>query len=283
MLKRFFAHTKTALFRWNLAIIILLSPFAGHFIVTHGRRFELSQWLRRPDYYFSVGYSAFIAIILMLCIYGVSLRMNNLYRDRGKIVHWLAYQLLYGVVLIVGIELVLATGLFWYKGYWITETAFFRKIFGPVVMFIVIVNMVYMLFYSIRAPMVRYKVRYLPKLLEPVPDSNGLEDDGLPGLIYREGESNWALSIEGKRTPWLDTLDAAQEKFGHKVCFRGQRHWLVFGKAIADYDLPTGKRQVIVRLKMEAPFVLETSRRTSPGFKKWIAKYFDEDQMDSAS
>lgn len=273
MLIRFFAHTRTALFRWNFVIILFLSPFAGHFIVTHDRKFQ-TAWLKSPDYYFSVAYSAIIAIILMLCIYGISFQMNKRYRDRGEIVSWLLCQLLYGVVVVVGLELVLATCLFWYKGYWILETAFFRKILGPVVMFILIVNMAYMLFYAIRAPLVRYKVRYLPSIPKPVKKLEKVKKDELPGLIYRDAEGNWSLSLEGKRMPWLETIGAAQKRYGKKVCFRGQRHWLVFGKAIADFDLPTGKRQVIIHLKMEAPFVLETSRRTSPRFKKWMDKYF---------
>ena len=274
MLKKIKNHIRTPFFKWNIAAILIISLAAGHFIVTHGRKYELKQWLRMADYYYSVGYSMMIALILMLCIYTISWWMNIKYRAHGQLLQWLVFQLLYGVVLVLLIELLLATVLFWLKGYWIGNTSFFRKLLLPIVQFIISVNFGYMIVFLIKAPKIKYKVRYLPNVPNDALLATDLVDSP-PALIYIDDIGIWQLSTDGEKTPWLDTLESAQEQFGKAICFRGQRHWVVFAHAIADYDKPKGKRQVIIYLKVEAPFELETSRRSTPHFKKWYDGYVD--------
>lgn len=274
MLKKIKSHIGTPFFKWNIAVFLIFSLAAGHFIVTHGRKHELIQWLRMPNYYYSVGYSMTIALILMICIYGISWRMNNRYRAQGQLWHWLLFQTLYGVVLVLFIEFTLATLLFWLKGYWIGNTAFFRKLLLPIVQFIILVNFGYMIVFLIRSPKIKYKVRYLPPVLEDFPETTSSMDH-LPALIYIDEVGVWQLSSNGEKMPWLDSIDSAQEQFGAAICFRGQRHWLVFAPAIAGYDKPKGKRQIMIDLKIDAPFELETSRRSTSDFKKWYDSYVE--------
>lgn len=270
MLKRLILHFRTNFFRWNLLIMVSLSPIAGHVIVTHGHKFNLAQWLKMPGYYFSIASSGLIALLLMFSIYLVSWELNRRFRENEQLRKWLAYQLCIGIGGVLILELLLATLLFLSQGYWILDTAFFRKLFVPIVMFIFVVNLCYMLFYAIRYPFKRHRVRYLPTIQEREITDDELE---MPGLVFIDDVGIWALGVDGEKKPWLESLDATEKRFGNGVCFRGQRHWLVFGHAIAEHIRPAGRRTVILRLRMEPPFALETSRRSTPSFKRWFDGY----------
>ena len=274
MLGRIFLHLRSVFFFRNLCILLVVAAVAGFVIVTHGREEKWYQYFAIPGIFSSALYSGIIAFILLLVVYVVSFIANVKYAGRDRNGQWLVFQLVYGVLLTIVVELVLATLLFWVMGFWIFDTAFFDKIFLVVVMFILLANLCYMLFYMQR---VRYEVtvetvRYQPIPLSPLEmdsDEPRVEPTDQPALFYiRNGEA-WRKSFQGKRSIWLKSLDSTMSQLDPQLYFKCARNWIVHRNAIASIRMISSRR-IEVKCSFKVAINLIVSRRNAQKFKEWL-------------
>lgn len=268
MLDRIFLHIRSRFFLLNLGLLLTLSILSGHLIVMHGTKDKFLDLIKEPYYHLSVAYSAAIAMTLLAMIYSVSYLLDKKYKGLGLNRQWMFYQLLYGVVLVLVVELLLAGTLFYWQGFLIWETAFFRIFFGPIVLFVLLVNLAYLIFYLQRNPRVEHVVRYL------VPRRNAVElallaKEHVPAILYLDEWGTWAFDFNGEKADWDHSLDASGEFIQIGQYFRGQRHWLVHRKAVRSVE-PQSNRTVRLYLEIDFPHELIVSRRRSREFKAWL-------------
>jgi len=270
-MKKTLSHITSPLFLWNLLIQVVISLVAGHLIVTHGRRESFAELLCYPGYFTSVIYSGSIALLLLLCIYAASYRMYVRYGGEDKNKKWIIGQLRWGVVGVLFIEILAATTLFWVKGHWILDTAYFKKLFLPILLFILLANAVYMIFFMlIREPLVQIKYQFLDNDVHPEP-GKALLLAIEPAIIFVQDEKTWSVDFYGKRSRWqLSTLDTTVEKLDPEKYFRGNRNWIVHRQIVVRVVMLSGRRlKATCRISQE--FDLVVSRRCAVKFKEWIA------------
>ncbi|SOD13902.1 hypothetical protein [Pedobacter xixiisoli] len=274
MLKRILKHICTKFFLINLLLITIISLLAGHFIVTHGRKETLAQLWKMPAYYRSVGYSATIALFLQLAVYAVSYKLSRKHRGKGLTKKWAMDQFTYGFVVVIVLELLLAAALFGMHGLWLPETAFFRKLFGPIVLFILIINLCYVIYYMNKNPVVKHTVkRLIPKKVEP--RMIVVSEPELPALVYATEAGVLAYDFLGKQMVWMEPVKTSIERLGDEDYYSGQRHWVIHRLAIADLENISGKR-ILLKLHFDFEYEMIVSRRRSPEFRKW----FDEEKEE---
>lgn len=269
MMKYLWSHFRSPFFLWNLLISIVVAPVAGHLIVTHGRDEEFKELLNMPGYVRSVVFSGIITFILFWFVYGVSFSANVKFARFGLSAKWLGYQLVYGVGVTLGLELVLATVLYGLMGFWILETAFFDKIFLPVVLFVLLLNACYLLYYSQKIKIV---VVISPEpeveVVAPVAENDAGESEGeRSALLYISEKRLWQMDMEGKTTFWFKSLDASMEEFGTKDYFRCDRNWMVHRGAIVDVKDIAGR--IRVEYRVPVPKHLKISRRNLQLILQW--------------
>lgn len=268
MLNRIIVHIRSRFFLSNFGLLLTVAVLTGHFVVMHGTKDKFLDLISESYYYLSVAYSAAITMTLLAMIYSVSYLLDKKYKGLGLTRQWMFYQLLYGVLLVLAVELLLAGILFYWQGFLIWETAFFRIFFGPIVLFVLLVNLAYLIFFLQRNPRVEHVVRYL------VPRRNGVElkllaDEQVPAVLYLDEWGTWAFDFNGEKADWDHSLDASGEFIQIGQYFRGQRHWLVHRKAISAVE-PQANRTVRLSLMMDFPHELIVSRRRSKEFKAWL-------------
>jgi len=256
-------------FLWNLLVIFIVSLIAGHLIVTHDRDETLAEFFRMPAYFWSVGYSGFIAMVLLFCIYGVSYRRYTKYGGKGLTRALIREQLKYGVVMVIMIEFVAATLLFYIMGHWILDTAYFKKLFGPIVLFILFANVCYVLFFLNRAPLVKVRYQFLDNKVRKS-DADDVEKLDGPAMLYVEEGKIWSTNFKGEKSRWpLPTLKKSWERLGKKHYFRVGRDWIVHRNIVISVEVLPGKR-LCITCELNGKFELEVSRRCVAQFKKWI-------------
>lgn len=270
MLKRILKHLWSRFFIINLLLILVVSIFAGHYIVVHGRNETWAELRQMSAYYYSVAYSAMIAMVLQLGIYLVSYKLSRKHRGKGLTISWALEQLLYGVVMILMLELLLAAALFGLHGLWLPETSFFKKLFLPIVLFVLIVNLCYIIYYMNKYPRAQKLVKYLiPKKPKPKPQIKVSTD--LPALVYAGESGVMAYGFSGNPMIWTHSIRQSIELLGTRDYYSGQRHWLVHRLAIADLESIPGKRVKLI-LAFEFKHEMIVSRRRSSIFRAWFGE-----------
>ena len=278
MLKRILLHLRSAFFLWNLLILILVSWLGGFLVVTHGHPEKFFQLFSKPGLFSSVNYSASIAFVLLLMIYVVSFIGNVKYAGVGRNGKWFLFQMTYGVLLTVIFEILFATLLFWYKGHWILNTAFFDKIFVLAVSFICIANLAYLLFFiqrvkiepeikRVEVPTIRYQPMPLVVPVDTV-DNVMVSGDEAALFYIRNGEI-WKKDFEGKRGIWLMSLDATMKELDHEMYFKCARNWIVNRHAVAEV-IPISSRRLLIRCHFQVRIELVVSQRNAQDFKDWF-------------
>ncbi|MGE6218930.1 LytTR family transcriptional regulator DNA-binding domain-containing protein [Nubsella zeaxanthinifaciens] len=268
MLHSIFSHIRSRFFLRNLLLLLVTAILAGHFIVTHDRDESLGELLNMPAYYRSVAYSGGIALLLLLSIYGVSMRMYRKHSGRGLTASWIREQALYGVLGVVILELFAATLLFYAMGFWIMDTAYFKKLFGPIVMFILLVNLCYLLFYQNQRPVVKIRYQFLDNRVDVRKKMTPVVVDQ-PALLYVENGNTWCIDFSRRRSIWTQSLNESQQRFGGEDYFRGARNWLIHRDAIVSVAQISGKR-LSVTCDLQGEFKLVVSRRSVAAFKLWL-------------
>lgn len=279
MLKRILLHLRSSFFLWNLLILILVSWVGGFLIVTHGHPEKFVLLFSKPGLFKSVNYSSAIAFVLLLMIYVASYIGNARYAGMGQNGRWFVFQLIYGVLLTVIFEIAFATLLFWYKGYWILDTAFFDKIFLLAICLICIANLAYLLFFMQRVklePVIElvevHSIRYQPMPLV-VEEEKSVEEIGVKAddiaLFYIKNHEIWKKDFEGKRQIWLQNLDATMDELDPKLYFKCARYWIVHRKAIAEVT-PISSRRLLIQCRFKVRIELIVSQRNAQDFKDWF-------------
>lgn len=195
----------------------------------------------------------------------------------------------YGVLLTVIFEILFATLLFWYKGHWILDTAFFDKIFVLAVSFICIANLAYLLFFTQRVkpePVIErvevQTIRYLPMpLVVPVEKVDEVKVAGDEAALFyiRNGEI-WKKDFEGKRGIWLKSLEATMSELDPELYFKCARNWIVHRQAVAEV-IPISSRRLLIRCRFKVRIELVVSQRNAQTFKEWF--YGDELPTDASA
>lgn len=278
MLKRILSHFRSRFFIWNISISFGVSMLAGFFVVTHGHPKPYSVLLFMPGLFASSVYSGIIAFILLFAVYLVSFIGNAKYAGKQQNGRWFIFQLFYGVVLMILLELVLATILFWMMGHWILDTAFFDKIFLLAFMFIAMANLFYLLFFMQRVkvdPEVEYvaveTVRYqsVPTIVAPAVEASSEEIGLQAALFYIHNGEIWKKDFDGEPKIWLTPLSKTMNDLDPKQYFKCSRNWIVHRNAIAQVIPIEGRRlKVICRFQLKIPFIV--SRRNAQDFKDWF-------------
>lgn len=250
--------------RWLVAIL------AGVLVVADDKDHTVLELLQMKFFYVSVGLSSLIAWLLIEYIFGISKWLNKDYKGMGLNREWVLAQVFYGVGLALCLELLLATGVFAFMGYWIWETNFFRKVFGPIVMFVAIINMYFIIYYINKVPALVEKVRYQLLNQKAVEGPVDIDSSQVPVLVYVEDGGWWSVDWNGEVELWNYGLDQTQDMFAEGLFFRGRRNWIVNRDAIARVVPLSGKR-LLVEMKVSCPIKLEVPRRKAAAFKGWLA------------
>lgn len=267
MLLRLLSHLRSRFFQLNLLIILPVSLIAGHLVVTHGREYKFWELVWRTYYQLSVLYSSIIALVLLLLIYGISLKLYGRFGGNGLTRYWLLGQVCYGIMGVVLIELMCAMLLFWWQGHWIGDTAYFEKLFDPIVLFIAFCNACYLLYFSNRRNSVTVRYRLLDNTVRQAPVEVGVKT--IPAILSMEEGTIWYVDFSGRRAEWhLPTLKASWQELGLADYFRGDRDWIVHRALIIDMEPLPGKR-LLVTCFLQREFTLVVSRRNVPNFKRW--------------
>ena len=264
------SHFRSPHFWRNISFSILASLAASHLLVSFDQRYSLRELWAMPRYYYSLVINAFIALLLIEFMHMISRRLYRRFKAQGLGARWMLLQLLLGVGLTVVAELLIAGAVYYYHGLVIWETMFFRKLFTPILMFIVIVNLFFAVYYLYREPAVTTLVRY--KLASPLASESGSAEqvsDG-PALLFVEDRNCFSIAFTGEKTQWNSSLDASYLQLGGMDYFRGQREWLVHRSAIARVTQLSGKR-LRLETTLAFPISLIVSRRRAPMFKQWWA------------
>lgn len=281
MLKRILLHLSSVFFRWNMLIIVCVSLGAGFIIVTHGRPEKFSALIRIPGLLSSTLYSSVIAFVLLLMVYVVSFTGNAKFAGRGMNARWFRFQFSYGVLLTLLVELVLATILFALNGFWILDTAFFDKLFLPVVLFILLANVCYLLYFiqqvrtevevPIFVPVEVETIRYqpVPLVVAQQVDVAAELTDQEPALFYIYQGEVWIKDFTGKRSIWLKSLEKTMSCLDSRVYFKGSRNWIVHRKAITAIE-PLSGRRIELQCLFKVRIKLVVSRRNAHDFKEWL-------------
>lgn len=282
MLKRLLAHFRSPNFIRNLLISLLVSMIASHFVVTHGENYKWVDLLSDPWYWISLLYSGSICFVLIEYIYGVSRNLSRKFAGFGLTKQWIIAQFLNGVILTICIELVLSTLIFWLNGVWIMDSAFFDKLFVPICMFIVMVNLFLMVYFLQRDPLVSLQVRYrVISNTQAKTEPNEMHDTQMPALIFVLNGQCWCLGFDSKETFWPNSLENKLATLPEDLYFQGQRNWAVHKDAIADFKNISGRR-ICLQIAFEYPFALEVARRRAPAFKRWLSSWsaLQTDEID---
>lgn len=290
MLKRILLHLHSTFFRWNLLIIFFVSSIAGFAIVTHGRPEKFPALLRIPGLWSSAMYSSIIAFVLILVIYIVSFIGNAKFAGQEINGRWIRFQFYYGVLLTMVVEIVSATLLFGLHGFWILDTTFFDTIFLPVLLFVTLVNLCYLLFFMqqvrievevpveipvevpVFVPVEVETIRYQAVPLVIAPANLDVEtelavDD--PALFYSHNGEVWKKDFAGKKSIWLKSLDVTIKELDSKLYFKGYRNWIAHRKAVAEIQ-PYSGRRVRIKCIFKVRIKLLVARRNVHQFKEWL-------------
>jgi len=286
MLKRFFSHLRSRFFFWNVIIMLIVSLLAGFLIVTHGRPETYAVLIHLPGLIPSSFYSGLIAFMLLIAIYIVSFIGNARYAGRNRNGSWLTFQLIYGVVVVIMLELLLATILFWIMGFWILESAFFDKVFLLAILFILVANLAYLLFYMQRVkvePEIEivevHTIRYQPMPLV-IKDELGSEERAAKeeaALFYIRNGEIWRKTFIGKREIWLLSIEATMSELDPSLYFKCARNWIVHRDAVASVK-PISSRRLEIYCHFKVSVSLVVSRRNAQDFKDWF--YGDHEPSD---
>jgi len=261
-------HLRSAFFLRNLAILVPLSFLAGHLIVGHDRDETFGELLATPGYLLSVGCSATIALWLLVCIYMASYKLNQKYGGNGLNRYWLCGQLLYGVLGVIIVELILATILFKLMGYWILDTAYFKKLFGPIVMFVLLVNLGYIVFYLNRRSIVKIRYKFLDNKVKDREGGN-LSNLRRPAFFYSDNRVVKCVDFAYNVSFWRKSLTRTMVQLDRRDYFRGSRDWIIHRSIIISVEHLNGNR-LCVNCRLENDFQLEVSRRNVAAFKEWF-------------
>lgn len=261
-------HVRSKHFLRNLCFSLLASVLAAHLVVTYNQRYSLLQMLAMRRYYHSLWVNALAALVLIEFVHAVSRRLYRRFSALGLGWRWMLLQLLLGVGVALLLEVLIASLFFYFDGKWILDTVFFAKLFGPIAMFIVILNLFFMLHYLYREPAVVTQVRYRVASSLRSEQLGAEQVLGLPALLYVSDRSCWSIGFDGERLRWPDSLELSHGRLGEVDYFRGQRDWLVHRAAITGVRQLAGKR-LQLQTSVDFPFVLVVSRRRAPAFKQW--------------
>jgi hypothetical protein len=268
-MNRLLTHVSSRFFLANLAIIMVVSLMAGHFVVTHNHRGHFFQFIQRPGYFYSVTFSAIIALILLLVIYGVSYHLFTRYGGGALNRDWVLGQMGYGVLLVIVLELAFATLLFRIMGRRILESAYFDKLFQPIVLFIIAANLCYLLYFRNREPA---KVRY--KFISgEIATAEGEESTTVdtPMFWYINEGDVLQVDVEGQVEVRDSSLTLLMEELDPSVYFRGARDWIIHREMIRLVTPHRGNRLKICCKVNEHHLVV--SRRNATKFKVWLDQY----------
>ncbi len=265
-MKRLLAHLRSRFFLINLAIIMVVSLIAGHFVVTHNHPGTFIQFVRRPGYFPSVAYSASIALILLLVVYAVSFRLYLKYGGGSLSSTWLSRQLFYGVILVIVLELVLASVLFYIMGKNILDSTYFDKLFNPIVLFIITANLCYLLFFR-NYELVKVRYKFIPS--EPSSHAAGNQwTEAIPSFWYTEQGDVLQVDVAGNVEVRASTLTVIMKTLDPAVYYRGSRYWIVHRDMIRAVRPHQGNRLKICCKANEHHLVVP--RRNTAKFKAWL-------------
>lgn len=129
-------------------IRVLVSLFAGHFIVSHGYGFIAV--IAAPGYFLSLCYSAAIALILFQCVNSITVTLDYYLpwlRQRNK---RLLAQTVFGVIGCCVLAYSLATGLFWLMGSRIEDSSYMKYDFYIICLYVFLINAYYYVYAGLK-------------------------------------------------------------------------------------------------------------------------------------
>lgn len=261
------SHFSSPHFWRNLAFSSFVALIAGHLVVSHDKDYSLLELLGMRRYYYSLAINSLAALVLIEFVHMVSRRLYRRFKPEGLGRRWLLLQCTLGLGLTVLLELVIASTLFAYHGQWIWETSFYRNLFIPIVIFIVMLNCFFAAHYLHIDPKVKTVVRSHFFSPEAAPElSHEFKDQ--PKLIFIRDEKCFYLSFQDREFLWQDSIEASEKSLPSSDYFRGRREWMVHRLGIIGVVNLKGKRLQVI-LSGNSGFELIISRRRSPAFKRW--------------
>lgn len=244
-------------FSFNLFISLL----AAYFLVVYYEAKSVAT-LFSSYYFYALGYFA-ISFLLVEFIHFITKRLSE--RDHNsKLTSTRIMQQFVIGFLVTSLFAFLFTALF----YWINRNDIlaaddFFGFYGMILLFIFIVNLIY-LFVS---------YNNITKTNNFNVNLDILTDEGSkqPAIIFHEDKSCFAIDFRGVKTVWPITIEKTQRNLDDKIYFQINRQCIIHRAAIRSIR-PFNVKHVKIEPILSCQIELITSRRITSLFKVWVSK-----------
>ncbi|WP_245553467.1 LytR/AlgR family response regulator transcription factor [Echinicola vietnamensis] len=252
-------------FRWIVAVLAAL------FISLYGTMEDFLDHFFMPEFYIEFLSSLLIAILLIECIYRVTLQLDKYYDWQERPLIRLGLQLLFGVLMPGIIDFALATLYFRVYGLDIIEDTYYVAYALPLIMaMIFIFNLYYVCHYfflqlrSFQSPHHGKQTILVQKGTKNIP----LPVDQI-NHIERSNRHNFLITLDGESFLIPQTLEELEDILHPGSFFRVNRQTLVRYEACRHFELAEhGKLHLFTQTPMDNPLVV--SQKRAKRFREWM-------------
>ena len=243
---------------------VLISLLAAHFIVVQSATETISVLFTKGYYYYSVCSSSIIALFLVEFIYFVTKKLNGRHKNDILTNERIIAQFVSGFLTTSLFAFLLAMLLYWLNGENIFSSGYFTKLYALILLFILCVNVVYLLFYY------RHEIKTRYYLVKPEPGELADKDSTLPAIIFHEDRICFTIDFKGVKTIWPMTIEQSKLKLDEKLYFQINRQSIIHRAAIRSIK-PFNVKHIKIEPSIFCPIELITSRRMTVLFKAWVS------------
>jgi len=258
--------------RAHAFIRLALALVAAHFIVIHSALDNWWELLKHDFYYLSLLYSAAIAFALIEYVYRITCLLQKKESTTILTSKRLKKQFYYGFLLAGLLAFFLAAVLFAWKGQNIFDTGYFRKLYVFILLFLLAINLLYLLFYYHGQSVKRAYRLVLPDQAALVSLRAKAMKEKSFALVYCENKSYFMIDFEGHRTLWPFTLEETMAQCTDGHYFQISRSEIVHRAAILSIKRDRDK-SASVELVIPFKRKLYTSRRKTVAFIDWVDQF----------
>eukprot|EP01133_Synstelium_polycarpum_P017051 gene17051-20313_t len=255
---------------------------ASHILVVYGETKSTFEMMLMPEYYYAVGGSTVIALILFTIMRAINIKLDKKFGWKDKTVQRLGMQVFWGLVVPAIVAFLLAAAYFYFRGANILQTSYLRYDFQVVLMQLLLINLYYVAYYFYQQWTHAEKTISKLALLHNEPATSHKEtflvSKGSGNLLlpldtiayfYRNGDNNFVRTINAEDYFVNTSLDDIQQQLPEDRFFRANRQILTHRQAVKGYDLMEyGKLEAKLYPALSIDTVI--SQKRAKEFKQWV-------------
>nr|WP_199078248.1 LytTR family DNA-binding domain-containing protein [Pedobacter sp. ASV19] len=255
---------------------------ASHILVVYGETRSTFEMMLMPEYYYAVGGSTVIALILFTIMRGINIKLDRKFGWRDKTVERVGMQFFWGLAVPSVVAFLLAAAYFFFRGANILQTSYLRYDFQVVLMQLLLINLYYIAYYFYQQWTHAEKTISQLALLRHEPAASHKEtfmvSKGSGNLLlpldtiayfYRNGDNNYVRTINAEDYFVNTSLDEIQQQLPEDRFFRANRQILTHRQAVKGYDLMEyGKLEAKFSPALSIDTVI--SQKRAKEFKQWV-------------